>query len=147
MRLIAGSLAGRQSPVAILSEMFYADVSLAAGSTLRIGDEYEQRAIYVVHGTVQFGSELINEGRLVVLLSGQSVKVGAKSPARVMLLGGAPLQEPRHLWWNFVSSSRARIEQAKADWRQGRFGVVPGETESIPLPTTAPEDPKPVNYP
>jgi redox-sensitive bicupin YhaK (pirin superfamily) len=147
MRLIAGSLAGSRSPVATLSEMFYADASLAAGSTFRISDEHEQRAIYVVQGAVQIGSQLIDEGRLIVLLPGQLVRVGAKSPARLMLLGGARLDGARHLWWNFVSSSSARIEQAKSDWREGRFPAVPGESEFIPLPSTPPANPKPVDYP
>jgi hypothetical protein len=127
--------------------MFYADVSLAAGSTLRLNDEHEQRAIYVVQGAVQIGSQLIDEGRLIVLLPGQLVRVGAKSPARLMLLGGARLDGARHLWWNFVSSSSARIEQAKSDWREGRFPAVPGESEFIPLPSTPPANPKPVDYP
>jgi redox-sensitive bicupin YhaK (pirin superfamily) len=89
----------------------------------------------LVEGTVEIAGEAIAPGRLLVLRPAAKIAVIARSAARLMLLGGAKLDGPRHLWWNFVSSSRERIEQAKADWRDGRFPPVPGDGEFIPLPT------------
>jgi redox-sensitive bicupin YhaK (pirin superfamily) len=135
LRLIAGTLEGARSPVATQSEMFYADVTLQSGATLPISTEHEQRGIYVVQGRVQIAGEDCEAGRLIVLAAGHPVTLTALQAARLMLLGGAPLEGARHLWWNFVSSSSERIEQAKADWREGRFGTVPGDSEFIPLPS------------
>jgi redox-sensitive bicupin YhaK (pirin superfamily) len=134
LRLIAGILGGARAPVATLSEMFYADVTMRAGAKLPLSTEYEQRGVYVVLGSVELAGERVETGRLLVLQAGRPVTLTAPEPARVMLLGGAPLEGPRHVWWNFVSSSSERIEQAKADWREGRFGTVPGDSEFIPLP-------------
>jgi redox-sensitive bicupin YhaK (pirin superfamily) len=147
MRLIAGTLHGERAPVETLSDMFYADVSLEENARFLISTEHEQRAIYVVDGPVQIGTQRIDQGNMAVLRKGQAVPVSAFGPARVMLLGGAPLDGPRHVWWNFVSSSVERIEQAKSDWRQGRFAKVPGDPEYIPLPDEPTHDPKPVDYP
>jgi redox-sensitive bicupin YhaK (pirin superfamily) len=153
LRLIAGTLNGERAPVETLSEMFYADVSLEETARVLISTEHEQRAVYVVQGPVQIGAQRIDQGNLTVLRKGQTVSVSAFGAARVMLLGGAPLDGPRHVWWNFVSSSAERIEQAKADWRDGRFGKVPGDPEFIPLPDGPAHDaalvdhPKPVDYP
>ncbi len=136
--VVAGSLFGARSPVRTLSETFYADVALEAGATLEVPDDQEERAAYVVEGSVDLagGGEAFDEGRLLVFTRGEPVALRARGPARVMLLGGAALDGPRHVFWNFVSSSRERIEQAKEDWRAGRFAPVPGETERIPLPET-----------
>jgi redox-sensitive bicupin YhaK (pirin superfamily) len=147
MRLIAGALHGERAAVETLSDMFYADVSLEENARFLISTEHEQRAIYVVDGPVQIGAQRIDQGTMAVLRKGQAVSVSAFGPARVMLLGGAPLDGPRHVWWNFVSSSSERIEQAKSDWRQGRFGRVPGDPEYIPLPDDSTHDRKPVDYP
>lgn len=144
LRLIVGSLYGERAPVRTFSEMFYADAKLDAGSALPIPAEHEERAVYVVEGKVQIGAAAFDPGRLIVLKAGAPVTLRASSAARVMLLGGEPMESRRHVWWNFVSSSRERIEQAKADWRAGRFAKVPGETEFIPLPD---DNPKPVKYP
>ncbi|MEX0731264.1 MAG: pirin family protein [Aquisalimonadaceae bacterium] len=146
--LITGSMFGARSPVATLSEMFYADVSLEQGAALSVPPEHEERAAYIVEGKVETGPHggTFESGRLVVLRPGATVTLRATSgPARLMLLGGEPMDGPRHIWWNFVSSSRERIEQAKADWNEGRFAPVPGETEFIPLPGTS--SPTPVKYP
>src|SRR5690606_7796358 len=136
LRLIAGSLYGARSPVKTHSEMFYADVQLDAAARLQLPAEHEERAAYIVDGTLEVqGSGRFDAGRLVVFKTGDPVILRAgESPGRLMLLGGEPMDGPRFIWWNFVSSSRERIEQAKADWKANRFEAVPGETERIPLP-------------
>jgi redox-sensitive bicupin YhaK (pirin superfamily) len=144
VRLIAGALYGMQSPAVTASELFYADARLDAGTRLEVPADHEERAAYVVEGTVEVAGDAFEAGRLLVLHPGDQVVVVARTPARLLLLGGEPMDGPRHIWWNFVSSSKERIEQAKADWRAGRFPAVPGETEFIPLPEDGP--PK-VNYP
>lgn len=145
-RVIAGTVHGATAARAVPAELFYADVTLAPGAAFPVETTYEERAFYVVDGevSVEPGDEVHAAGRLVVLRPGAAIALHAgPGPARVMLLGGAPMPEPRHIWWNFVSSSPARIEQAKEDWREGRFAPVPGETEFIPLPGTPPR----VDYP
>lgn len=137
VRLIAGSLYGKTSPVRTLSETFYADVALEQGASLALPVEHEERAMFVLEGAVDVmpGRSRFESGRLVVFRPGAVIRLTAtEAPARLMLLGGETMDGPRHIWWNFVSSSRDRIEQAKADWREGRFAMVPGETEFIPLP-------------
>jgi redox-sensitive bicupin YhaK (pirin superfamily) len=135
VRVLIGTIYGARSPVRTFSETLYADVSLTSGATLPVPAEPEERALYLVKGTVEIAGEAIAPGRLLVLRPAAKIAVIARSAARLMLLGGAKLDGPRHLWWNFVSSSRERIEQAKADWRDGRFPPVPGDGEFIPLPT------------
>jgi redox-sensitive bicupin YhaK (pirin superfamily) len=135
LRLIAGSLNGSRAPIATLSEMFYADAKLEANARLQVSTEHEERAIYVVDGQVSISGQSIDAGHLAVLRPRSPITLQGVVPARIMLLGGAPLEGPRHVWWNFVSSSVERIKQAKEEWREGRFGVVPGDNESIPLPT------------
>lgn len=147
VKLIAGSLFGQKSDVNTLSDMFYADVRLAPDSSLEIPAEYEERAAYVVEGFVTIrGGESYEAGRLLVFKRGSAVEIQAgNAPARLMLLGGEPLESERFISWNFVSSSRDRIEQAKEDWRHGRFKLIPGDDEEyIPLPE---RNPPPVNYP
>ena len=145
VRLVVGSLFGERAPVQTFSEMFYADAKLDAGAALAIPAQHEERAAYIVEGRVQIGNAEFEAGRLVVFAPGATVTLRASSmPARVMLLGGEPMENRRHVWWNFVSSSRDRIEQAKADWRAGKFPAVPGEHEFIPLPG---DNPPPVKYP
>lgn len=142
VRLIAGSLYGARSPVETLSEMFYADAELDAGARLPVPTEQEERAAYVVKGTVALSGDgaTFEAGQLMVFKPGAEVTLEASdsSNARVMLLGGEPSDGRRHIWWNFVSSSSERIEQAKEDWKAGRFAPVPDETESIPLPESGP---------
>jgi len=133
LRLIAGTLFGLRSPVQALSAMFYADVRLAEGAELALASEHEERGAYVVDGRVAVNGEEFPRGRLLAFRPAVHVVLEARAPARVMLLGGQTLGM-RHVWWNFVSSSRERIEQAKNDWRSGRFGAVPGDSEFIPLP-------------
>jgi redox-sensitive bicupin YhaK (pirin superfamily) len=145
LRLIAGSLYGKTAPVRTYSAMFYADVTLMPDAVLQVPVEHVERAIYILEGKVQVGRNGFDAGRLVVFRPGVPIEVRADAHTRLMLLGGEPMDGNRHVWWNFVSSSKERIEQAKEDWRSGRFSQVPGETEFIPLPERTP--PPPVTYP
>ncbi len=142
VRLIAGSLFGVKSPVQTRSEMFYADITLVQGATLEVPGEHEERAAYIVEGSVDLSPDggTYTAGQLLIFRPASAITLRAddSSPARMMLLGGEPMDGPRHIWWNFVSSSKDRIEQAKEDWRGGRFARVPEETEFIPLPGSGP---------
>ena len=134
-RIIAGSLYGATSPVKTHSDLFYADVALQDAAVLPVPAEHEERAIYVAEGAVDVAGQSFAAGQLLVLRPGDAITIRAWSTARVMLLGGEPMDGPRYIWWNFVSSSRERIEDAKEDWKRGRFAIVPGdEKEFIPLP-------------
>lgn len=144
LRLIAGSLYGERSPVEVFSEMFYADAALSGTTPLDFPAEHEERAAWVAKGRIEVGGDPFDAGQMLVFRPGEAVVIKALDPARLILFGGEAI-DARHLWWNFVSSSAARIEQAKADWKARRFGKVPGdETEFIPLPE---ESPRPVSYP
>ena len=134
LRLIAGEALGRRSPVATPMAMIYADAQLQAGASLPFDPTYEERGLYTVSGTIEIAGDRFGPGQLLVFKPGDRITVRAATPARVMLLGGDPMDGPRHIWWNFVSSRRERIEQAKADWKAARFDSVPGDTEFIPLP-------------
>lgn len=136
LRLIVGEGWGERAPVAVSSPLFYADAALAPGTALPPPDGHEERAAYVLDGEVDVAGDRFAPGRMLVFRPGDRLVLRAgPAGARVLLLGGAAMDGPRHLFWNFVSSSRERIEQAKQDWRAGRFGAVPGdETEFIPLP-------------
>jgi redox-sensitive bicupin YhaK (pirin superfamily) len=135
VRIIMGSLYGETAPVKTFSDMFYADVMLQPGSKLPIAAEHEERGIYIVEGAIEISGITYDAGRLLVLHPLENATLTAKSPARLMLMGGEPMDGPRHIWWNFVSSSKERIEQAKEEWRTGQFDTVPGdEEEFIPLP-------------
>jgi redox-sensitive bicupin YhaK (pirin superfamily) len=133
-RLIAGAMDGRESPLLAPHPMICADLRLDGGATVRIPADWPERGIYVSSGEVELGGERFAEGQLLVFKPGREARLVASNPARLMLLGGDPMDGPRHIWWNFVSSSQDRIEQAKADWKQRRFAPVPQETEFIPLP-------------
>jgi redox-sensitive bicupin YhaK (pirin superfamily) len=133
-RIVAGSAFGKTAPVDSLSPWFYAEVKIAAGRCAPLDNDYEERAIYVVSGEVEIAGDLFEGPRLLIFRPGDRITVTAKSDSRLMFLGGAALDGPRYLWWNFVSSSKDRIESAKEDWKQGRFAIVPQETEFIPLP-------------
>ncbi|MEA1834732.1 pirin family protein [Methylobacterium durans] len=143
VRLIAGEAFGARSPVRTSSPMVYADVMLKAGAVLPLDPTYDERAIYTVAGAIEIAGDGFGPGQLLVFRPGDRISVRATQDARFMVLGGEPMDGPRHLWWNFVSSRPERIEQAKEDWRQARFDSVPGDAEFIPLP----EDPPPVRYP
>ncbi|MDZ4734725.1 MAG: pirin family protein [Rhodospirillaceae bacterium] len=132
--LIAGHGWGARSPVAVFSDTIYAEVTLAPGARLPIGAEHEERAIYILSGKVRIGGDTFTGGRLLVLRPGDAIAVSSETGARFMVLGGETMDGPRHLWWNFVSSSKERIEQAKADWKEGHFPKVVDDNEFIPLP-------------
>jgi redox-sensitive bicupin YhaK (pirin superfamily) len=134
VRLILGRLYGRSSPVRTFSEMFYADATLEAGARLPLDASHEERGIYIVSGTVEIAGDPFDAMQLLVFRPGDSITVSARTPVRLMLLGGEPMDGPRYIWWNFVSSSKDRIEQAKTDWKAGRFTPVPDDPEFIPLP-------------
>jgi redox-sensitive bicupin YhaK (pirin superfamily) len=134
VRVIAGSSFGKVSPVKTLSQLFYVDVVCQPGASLALESEHQERAIYLLEGNVEIAGQTFEPGRLLVFSPGDEITVKAASAARMLLFGGASLDGPRHLWWNFVSSSTERIEQAKADWKNGRFAPVPGDVEFIPLP-------------
>jgi len=134
VRVIAGSLFGKTSPVKTFSKLFYGDTVCQPGASLWVSNEHEERAIYLLEGNVEIAGQPFEPGRLLVFSSGDEVAVRAISAARMLLFGGELLDGARHLWWNFVSSSRERIEQAKADWKAGRFAPVPCDAEFIPLP-------------
>ena len=138
IRLIVGSLYGGRSPVPTLSGTFYADAALEAGARLTLMPEHEERGAYIVDGTVESEGRDCGPGELLVFEAGGDVFITARTPARVMLLGGEPLGH-RHIWWNFVSSRKERIRQAADDWKAGRFASVPGDPEFIPLPERGPQ--------
>jgi redox-sensitive bicupin YhaK (pirin superfamily) len=136
LRLIAGDGWGSRSPVLTHWPLFYADAALTPGATLPLPDLHEERGVYVVTGAVEIAGTKFEAGRMLLFRSGDRLVLRSGSEgARVLLLGGAVMDGPRHIFWNFVSSSPDRIEQAKADWKAGRFGTVAGdEREFIPLP-------------
>lgn len=134
LRVIAGSAFGLKSPVRTFSDLFYVDVDIQSGARLKIDTDYPQRAIYVAQGEIDIDGEIIAQGALALIEEGKLAVMRARTDSRLALLGGVPLEGKRHIWWNFVSSSQERIEQARQDWREGRFASVPGETEFIPLP-------------
>jgi redox-sensitive bicupin YhaK (pirin superfamily) len=141
VRLILGSAYGERAPARIFSEMFYADAVLAPGARLPMPAEHEDRGVYVVEGDVAIAGESFAAGQMMVFRPGDAITLTAgERGARLMLLGGETLAGPRYIWWNFVASSRERIEAAKeawaaADFRDGRFHLPPGdEAEFIPLP-------------
>jgi redox-sensitive bicupin YhaK (pirin superfamily) len=134
MRLIAGDAFGLRSPVHVFSRMFYVDATMEADTTLELPTDHAQRAVYVVEGRIEVEVRTFHEGTLLVFVEGAHATLRATGAARVALLGGAPLEGERHIWWNFVASSQERIERAKGEWANGKFPRVPGETEFIPLP-------------
>ena len=134
LRVIAGRGYGLESPVEVYADTFNIAVDLDAGAETPIDEMHVERALYVLDGDAQLDGSDIPARQLVLLDPGVRHRLRAKTPLKAMLLGGEPLDAHRHVWWNFVSSSRERIEQAKQDWVEGRFGQVPDETEFIPLP-------------
>ena len=134
-RVVIGALSGLRSPVTTASETLYADLRLAPGASVKIPAEAEERAIYTLDGDVSISGDRFPAERLLVFRPGDELVVSSEHGAHFMLFGGASLGSPRHIWWIFVSSSKERIEQAKQEWKTGRFDIVPGdEEEFIPLP-------------
>ena len=131
--VVIGSAYGHTSPVRTASETLYVEAKLEPGASLQLPCAQEV-AVYVVDGSIEIGDETVGDGVLAVLQDGATAAVNAPAGAHIMIAGGDTLEGERIVWWNFVSSSRERIEQAKRDWRDGRFDEVPGETDFIPLP-------------
>jgi redox-sensitive bicupin YhaK (pirin superfamily) len=134
LRVVAGRGYGEEAPVRVFADTLYVAIDLDADGEVALDAGHRERALYVLEGEAQLDGADIPAMHLVVLDEGVRHRLRAKTPLKAMLLGGEPLDGPRHLWWNFVSSSKDRIEQAKDDWRDGRFDAVPGEEEFIPLP-------------
>jgi redox-sensitive bicupin YhaK (pirin superfamily) len=135
VRIIAGSLFGARSPVRVFSTTIYADVTMSADARLQVPADHEERAVFVAEGAIEESGSRHASGRLLVLRPDAAIVLRAPEPARLLVLGGDAMDGPRHIWWNFVSSSAERIERAAADWMAGRFAPVPEETEFIPLPS------------
>ena len=133
VRIIIGEAYGESSPVATYSATLYMECVIPAGTHIVLPDECTELAAYVVSGSVRIDKQRHADGVMAVACAGQTVALDAERDSRVMVIGGDSLGT-RHIWWNFVSSSRDRIEKAKSDWKDGRFESVPGDTEFIPLP-------------
>ncbi len=134
-RVVIGAFSGLRSPVGTASDTLYADLRLAPGASVKIPADAEERAIYTLEGEVSISGDRFPAERLLVFRPGDEIVVSSDGGAHFMLFGGASLGSQRYIWWNFVSSSKERIEQAKQEWKTGRFDIVPGdEEEFIPLP-------------
>ncbi len=134
VRVLAGSAWGAASPLRTPMETLYLDIQLSAGQTLTLPPLAAEMALYTVQGDVSVDGQALPPHQLAVLQAGASVSVAAPQGARCVVLGGEPLDAPRHIWWNFVSSRKERIVQAAADWQAQQMGSVPGDAEFIPLP-------------
>jgi len=133
VRVLIGSAFGLNSPVATFAETLYLDVNARRGSILALEPAYTERAVYGVDKDIIIDDLVVEPGKMAVLVPG-AARITAPEGARYVVIGGAPVDGHRHIWWNFVSSRRERNEQAKGDWAAQRMGVIPGETEWIPLP-------------
>lgn len=135
VRLVMGSMFGATSPAEFPHDAFYAEAVLSPGAVLPIDSTYDERAVFIVSGSIDIAGDTFEAGRLLVFRPGDRISILAVSQARLVVLGGEPMDGPRHIWWNFVSSSQDRIRAAKEDWKLQRFALVPGdEKEHIPLP-------------
>ena len=135
-RVVIGNFSGMKSPVRVFSDTLYVDLTLEAGSTFPFSADHEERALYILSGELEVAGDRFAADQLLVLRPGDEITLqGGAGGCHVMLFGGAAMASKRHIWWNFVSSSKERIEQAKEEWRTGRFDIVPGdEEEFVPLP-------------
>ena len=139
VRVVAGRMFGAASTLKTTSETIFADISLEAGAAMPLDADYEERAIYVSSGEIDIAGDRFDTGRLLIFRPGDRVTVNAVKASRIAVVGGAPLDGPRYVWWNFVSSRKERIDQAKEEWKQGNFGKISGdEIEFIPLPENRP---------
>ncbi|MFA5950958.1 MAG: pirin family protein [Hyphomicrobium sp.] len=135
IRVVMGSLYGARSPAAFPHDCFYAEAVLAPGAVLPLDPDYDERAIFIVAGEIDIQGQVFGAGRLLVFRPGDRISILALSMCRLIMLGGEPMDGPRHIWWNFVSSSKDRIEAAKADWKARKFAPVPSDAdEFIELP-------------
>lgn len=136
LTIVAGEAFGERSPVPVFSDLMYVDVVLKPGAQLQVPAQHIERAMFVVSGEVEVAGQTgsFGEAQFIVFKPGAEIVLRARGGVHLMLVGGEPFPEQRHIYWNFVSSSKERIEQAKDDWRYGRFPEIAGETEFIPLP-------------
>jgi len=134
IRLMAGEIYAHKSPVSTYSSMFYADVKLPNGSTLELPTDGQETGIYVIDGEVSISGKNYAAFNFIYISVDELATVTANGDANFVLIGGKPFKTERFIWWNFVSNSKERIEQAKIDWREGKFGKVPNDDEFIPLP-------------
>jgi redox-sensitive bicupin YhaK (pirin superfamily) len=133
LRVMIGQGFGLVSPVTTYSPSLYAEVNLEAGSRMALPPDLPERGVYIISGQVRLNNQSVPEGSLAVCQEGAEIVIEAGTEARLVVIGGANIGK-RHIWWNYVSSRPERIEQAKADWKEGRFAKIPGETEFVPLP-------------
>ncbi len=134
-RVLIGEAFGKKSPVRIFSPMFYIDVEAQAGSVVDVPLNYEERALYLLSGAVRYGQQTFDHPQMIIFKKDCSICLHIEKDSRFVMLGGAPLDGPRYIWWNFISSSKDRIEQAKRDWKEGRFAKIPTDADDfIPLP-------------
>ncbi len=135
-RVVIGTFEGMRSPVSVFSDTIYVDLKIEPGKSAPFGADWEERALYILEGEAIIAGDHFSDNQLLVFRAGDRITVTAgPMGCHVMLFGGAALGSARHIWWNFVSSSKERIEQAKEEWRTGRFDIVPGDSqEFIPLP-------------
>jgi redox-sensitive bicupin YhaK (pirin superfamily) len=139
VRVVMGQMYGQSSPAEFPHPSFYAEAVLAPGAVLPLDADYDERAIFIVSGEIDIAGDSFTAGRLLVFKPGDRISVLATAQSRLILLGGEPMDGPRHIWWNFVSSSKDRIAAAKSDWKAKRFASVPGDSEEfIPLPDDRP---------
>lgn len=135
LRLVAGEWMGMKSPVNTQNDALFVECELKAKANYYISATAEERAIHILSGEIKVDNVNYGNTRMLILKPSQEIKVTATTDAHFIILGGTPLEQPRHLWWNFVASSNERIEQAKQDWKEGKFGKIPGDDkEFIPLP-------------
>lgn len=133
-RVLIGTAFGHTSPVATFSETLYLDITLEAGATLALADLPEEAALYTVSGSIAIDGQALDPAMMAYLAPGSGARVHSENGAQFVVIGGAPLDGPRYIFWNFVSSSKERLAQAADDWEHQRYARVPGETEFIPLP-------------
>ena len=135
LRVVAGTAYGQTAPTSVLAPTLYVHAAMDAGAVLAIDDTHAERAVYVIDGEIECDGRAFTAATMIVLTASAEAAISASTAANVMLLGGAPLDGPRHMWWNFVSTDREKIEQAKAAWKAGKFAKVTGdEVEFVPLP-------------
>ena len=145
VRVLIGAAFGATSPVATFSQTLYLDVRLPAGGSLQLPALAAERAVYPVQGELSVDGQMLPAGEMAVLEAGSATALASAAGARFVVIGGEPLDAPRHLWWNFVSSRKERIQQAAQDWEAGRMGSVSGDSEFIPLPPTHFTPPEPIS--
>jgi hypothetical protein len=134
VRLVLGAAYGEESPVETPTDCVFAEISMAPGAVLPVDPDWDERALYIVSGEIDVAGVTFGEGKLLALSPGERISALALSNARLLLIGGPAMDGPRHIWWNFVSSSKERIEAARADWRAGKMALPEGESEFIPAP-------------